>query len=651
MNKKLIYGAFAFAALGFASCSSDEPVNGGVAQKDEVRYLRVNLMNPKATRAAEFDEGTAAENFVEDNQIVMYFYDAAGNFITKTNPSDVSFVKNEGNPAPNVGEIGTSIVAVTISKSQNLPAYVMCYLNPVEAGAGGEGHMTSLRTVQRPSYHNGNDHFAMNNACYYGSDPISGGSNVFISSTPIAEGALFNSYEDAANALEEEDATKIVNIYVERYAAKVNFSINEGITNTVSGNTVLPDNTVRPYTLTYTPESWAINAASPTMFAIKNFANTEYTAPIPTRQAVQTYLGNWTTWNDASNNRSYWACSPSFFATSFPQVSDNIVDMQTVEGATGAGVVNGDYALRYFSYNQIAGIDNTLDYFHQSNGFTADDVLYTLENTMGKDAYASLNPKAAAPSVLMVGNYTVNYNGQAIPAGTDFYIFGQDELFFKNKVAGIDDPLMIDEFISRQQVLYLKNGDNYVLLTEANAPEGFLDLLTVEHPSADVRGDNLVPQRYVALQLTGIDGYDQVYFKANGNNTPIKITSENINNVNVLLWQQIGVAECFTKGKAFFSIPIWHLGMTENTVDRPFIPNTDGTLSTKIDWKKLRIGDMGLVRNHSYKLDVTKMTGRGTGIENLDYPIVPQMDEDEYNIAYRINVLNWRIVPTQNVEL
>lgn len=639
MRKNLFIGAMAFAALGLASCSSDEPVNNK-AQNDEVRYLRVNIMNPKATRATEFEEGTTEENFVDPGQIIMYFYDAAGNYISKTNPSDISFAANEGVVTPNVGEIGTAVVQVNISKEKNLPAYVICYLNPVEAGAGGEIDMASLREVQRPSYHNGNGYFAMNNACYYGHDPISGGANSFISGTPIVVDALYTS-----EAAAKDENAEVVDIYVERYAAKVNFTIAENVENVVTGKTTLAGGAEREYTLTFTPESWAINAASPTMFAIKNFSSTTFDAPIPTLDQVNDYLGDWADWNDETNHRSYWACSPSFFATAFPQVSDDIVDKNAELGntGTGAGQAIGDFALRYFSYNQITGTTNPGN-FHQSNGFTSDDVLYTLENTMGKAAYASLNPKAAAPSVVMVGNYKVTYDGVDVPAGTDFYIF-QNELYFKNQVTGIDDPLMIDEFISKQQILYLQDGDgNYTLLTKDNAPEGFMDQFTIEHPSKAVRGENLVPQRFVALQLKSITNFDQVYYRPNGNNTPVKITAENLNAVNTLLWQQGGVAQCFTQGKAFFSIPIYHLGMTENLVNNPIVDN-------KLDWKNLRIGDMGLVRNHSYKLDVTKIENLGSGITDLDYPIVPQMDEDEYFISYRINVLNWRIVPAQTVEL
>ena len=56
---------------------------------------------------------------------------------------------------------------------------------------------------------------------------------------------------------------------------------------------------------------------------------------------------------------------------------------------------------------------------------------------------------------------------------------------------------------------------------------------------------------------------------------------------------------------------------------------------------------MGLVRNHVYKISVKAIKGMATGIDNLNYPIVPPMDADDYYVKYQINILGWRVVPTQ----
>ena len=38
---------------------------------------------------------------------------------------------------------------------------------------------------------------------------------------------------------------------------------------------------------------------------------------------------------------------------------------------------------------------------------------------------------------------------------------------------------------------------------------------------------------------------------------------------------------------------------------------------------KMRVGDLGIVRNHVYSITVNSISGLGTGVRSLDQPIVP----------------------------
>ena len=65
-----------------------------------------------------------------------------------------------------------------------------------------------------------------------------------------------------------------------------------------------------------------------------------------------------------------------------------------------------------------------------------------------------------------------------------------------------------------------------------------------------------------------------------------------------------------------------------------------------------KIGEFGMVRNHFYQVDVTKITGFGTAVydKNTDFvPVTPDEDPMTY-LAARINVLSWRVV-ANGVEL
>lgn len=65
-----------------------------------------------------------------------------------------------------------------------------------------------------------------------------------------------------------------------------------------------------------------------------------------------------------------------------------------------------------------------------------------------------------------------------------------------------------------------------------------------------------------------------------------------------------------------------------------------------------KAGHFGMVRNHFYQVDVTKITGFGTAVYEKDtdfVPVTPDEDPMTY-LAARINVLSWRVV-ANGVEL
>lgn len=398
MKKSIIFAAGALLTLGFSACNSDEPENGGVAQKDEDRYLRVNIVQPTGSRADadDFEVGTDAENYV--GSMIMDFYDNSGKFVYRANRSDIQATTwNPANEKPgagvttgNVGKVGSYIVKIGLNKEQNLPSYVMCFINPIKWSSTTDPvPMADLRKEERENYKDGTGNFAMSNSCYFGKDDVTGVENVKISGTPINPTLLYSSYEEA-----DKSESASVNIYVERYAAKVKLTMettqktgayatgNTGIY-AYTGSTKVGTEDIN-YSLMFTPEKWTINADAPNMYAIKNFQAVDGN-PVATFKEVSDYLGTWsnTLWNDAPNHRSYWSCSPAFFADKFPEVSDQISDAATT--GTGAGEVVNPFALKYYSYNQICAEGNGESSF-------ATGVKYAMENTMGKPAFDSRNP-------------------------------------------------------------------------------------------------------------------------------------------------------------------------------------------------------------------------------------------------------------------
>lgn len=445
-KSQFLLAGIALLSMGLASCSSDEPADGGgdVSTKDQTLYMKIALMDVNsASRAAdpEFDKGTDAENKIGILQ--FKFYDASGKQIFQKTVDTPKFETE--NLEGNVGKVSTTTIQVDVSQGQNMPAYVVCFANPViwtgeetENPASTISQMQGLRNLTRHGYKNADNNFAMNNSVYFGTDPISGSQNVKMVGAPIQKGQLFTS-KDAA---EKATGDKIVDIYIERYAAKVKVTIAEN---------AIASTTVDGYTLTFKPEYVGLTADAADMYVIKRFSiKNEENDPIPSESEVQTALGTWTLWNDAGRHRSYWACSPSYYATAFPLVSDNIIDQ--VATGTGAGELVGNYKLKYYSYDQMKA-NATGDI---SNAISAGSpvTLYTLENTMGKDAFSSRNPKAAAPSVLLLGTTTLSGSSDITP-GTTFYVWNSKIYFGATVPAGAAEGAksILDAMLATQEVL------------------------------------------------------------------------------------------------------------------------------------------------------------------------------------------------------
>ena len=114
------------------------------------------------------------------------------------------------------------------------------------------------------------------------------------------------------------------------------------------------------------------------------------------------------------------------------------------------------------------------------------------------------------------------------------------------------------------------------------------------------------------------------YTKTNTGTTP---TFTEVPKSTVLAAIEAAKAEIRKGGKAYYYVPIKHLGNTGE------------------------VAEYGIVRNHFYKITLSGIKGFGTPVYNPDQvvkPVVPTYD-DTY-LAARVQVLQWRIV-NQNASL
>lgn len=96
----------------------------------------------------------------------------------------------------------------------------------------------------------------------------------------------------------------------------------------------------------------------------------------------------------------------------------------------------------------------------------------------------------------------------------------------------------------------------------------------------------------------------------------------NIDVVNKALAAETNKAQVRTEGCAYYYTPIRHLAATDTN-----------------------LGYYGVVRNHSYKVNIQEVKGFGTPVFDPNKKIDPTLPEEkDVYLAARINVLSWRVV-------
>lgn len=714
-------------ALGLASCSDDKLDNGGsdVAEIDHTMYLNVAISstNGFGSRAyednayeggntPEFEEGEEIESKIGTAYFVFYEeeLDASGTGTGKPGKQvgEIAVVSNltaspvTDDATGSVTKSCISVVPVSVRKGDHEPKFVMCYVNPVTP-ANIQNPIDYIETLTRQEVTTGtgdNMRFPMSNSVYYDKD------GNLVRATEIGAGQLFTTEADAKAAAETDGSTARVQIFVERYAAKVNFSVTQ--TDAAIPGYAAGEGTEK-FTLKFVPEYWAVNAEGKTSYITKSYRaqaaggailGSNYTyaaanAAINTRfesatSGASTLLAatdRWA-WNNADLSRSFWGCSPAYYSTQYPEVASDI-DPDNPD----------KYELIYLTENQVrtGGAGNPVNAVGETPAKLTD---YFRETTTGTVGLTSKNPAAAVPSIALYGKYTITpttTGATALPANTSFYTYmknsdGNANIYFDvvsketdangaaiGNSAVTGGTSMLRRFINQLSVLVKRTGTN----TEGD-PYVFTQFDPSKTPDLQYLVSNLTIKRPdVAVLTTGVTGEaveDQVKLAARrrtiqlnaaptqsqtdaagftlcyaSGNSYVPVTTANLTDVNKIIMQNVGYADYYNQASAYFNIPIKHLGWYRkgnlNRTGKTENGTTTYTDNTTINWNNVMVGDFGLVRNHVYSINVTTIKGLGTAIANPTDPTVPPAETTDYFVAYRLNILNWAIVPTQNVEL
>ncbi|MDE5868612.1 MAG: fimbria major subunit [Muribaculaceae bacterium] len=668
--KRILLGSLCAGLL--LSCSNDLPEEPGkIMENETTTYVRVSLVNEGFTRADQYENGSADENSV--NQILLIFFDAGRNYVGRTNltVTDENTVSTPGT-SNTVERMLTMVAPVNLPENINYPKYVVAFVNPTSkygdlAVDKLEDLMTFIRNRADVSY---NGYRTMNNSLYFSQET---GYSRFATEVDFKT-QFFETMEDARDA---ETAT--IDITVERMEAKVRMSTPlDAIPqeNPYQSNSGVND---QKYTLEFVPEAWFVNGTEKRSFLLKNFRDTrvnylsgnmpdiDYGMKLNEVQQAfkannQNNDGRWNYVNDAVNMRSYWAIDPTYFIIAddadnfYPDVSYDVKYGENInpEGRT--------FPLTYRSYANVLKEQNA----HVSTNYvkfnsTVKTHEYVLENTLSYATMNSINAKAAMASVVLLGHYkvknaagTVVFDGSTSDKTKSFYVRHEADA---NRLVMISDNEAIDYLLERGgSTLFVQSVDAagnlipnaYEPLRAAHLKS---DLYSVNYddfellyPTKTTTGGKILSEQWRTLGIKKKSSgqfSDKIFIydasQDNGNGGYKNITDADVTDLSKRLYATYGVLEKFQTGKAYFNVPLKHIWGV-------------GTASNKFDAKSVVLGDYGVVRNHIYDLTINKIEGLGTGIGDIEQPIVPPTENEQYYISTRIRVLQWRLVG-QSVDL
>lgn len=225
------------------------------------------------------------------------------------------------------------------------------------------------------------------------------------------------------------------------------------------------------------------------------------------------------------------------------------------------------------------------------------DVLYTLPNTPENKVTDLKNndlTKLAVAATLKYKDASNNWHNAEICRYNGVSILGIDNL--KRQVA-----------LTFSQYYTSTDATNYTQLSK--------DDIDFKDPDGTMQQYRVTPT--LANDPAGTKKY---YTKTN-------TTFREVNKADVLAAIEADKAEIRKDGRAYYYVPIKHLGETG------------------------KIAEYGIVRNHFYKITLTGITGFGTPVYDPDKVVDPAVPtyENTY-LAARVQVLQWRVV-NQNASL
>lgn len=566
---------FACVALMMSACASDkEEIGSGTKPGSDPQYLAVNIVNVGATpttRAAEYVNGTAEESAIK--KVRFYFFNGDGSPYLIKNPGITGIDGGENKNWLEASPAVDSSTSGTPSQTEEKITQTVLVINGIQSAAPAAiVAVVNPETVDAATLKNGGTmrlselRYSAVGRNFYKKDADNGAVSEFVMSNSV----YVNAGEDVCASLVAGHVTTSAETAktkpVDLYVERVVAKVTADVDETAfeRGNGTNWDADK------YGTKTAVGKSGDYDVYAVIEgwgLANENGKAEVE-KQVDKTWTNGtlgFTPWTTADYNRCFWETSVAFDA-----------------GAGGNQPVNP-------TFNQLKA--------------KMQDVLYTLPNTPeSKDKIANLKDndltKFAVAATLRYKDAAGNWHNAEICRYNGVSILGIDNL--KRQVA-----------LTYSQYYTSTDATNYTQLSK--------DDIDFKDPDGTM-------QQYRVTPTLANDpaGTKKFYTKTNTGTTP---TFTEVPKAKVLAAIEADKAEIRRDGRAYYYVPIKHLGGTGE------------------------LAEYGIVRNHFYKITLSGIKGFGTPVYDPDKvvdPIVPTY-ENTY-LAARVQVLQWRVV-NQNASL
>lgn len=561
----------ACAALMMSACSSDNDIEGGATKPgSDPQYLAVNIVNvgTTPTRAGEYENGTEEESKIK--KVRFYFFNGDGSpYLIKPTGSEVTGGENVNwlevsNPTDDTTTPGTS---TSVEKITN----AVLVINGVQnAAPSAIMAVVNPETVEPATLKNGATmrlselRSTAVGSKFYNKDASSGKVSDFVMSNSV----YINAGEDVCSSL---------------VAGHLTTSEKTAMENPVD---LYVERVVAKVTADVDKDAFKVGDGS-------NWETTKY--------GTTTAVGKYGDYDVYAVIEGWGLAEENGKAEVEKQV-----DKSWTDGTLGIGTWNTYDYHRSFWERSVAfntGVDGNQPVNHKYEEFKAKmkDELYTLPNTP-IEKVTNLNTnnltKLLVAATLRYKGAENNWHNAEICRYNGMNFLGIDNL--KKHVASTFSQ-------------YYTSTDNAHYTQLSGSDIDFKD------PDA-----TMVQYRVTPTLAADPEGVTKKYYTKNPGTTS---DFTEVNKSTVLAAIEASKAEVRKDGKAYYYVPIKHLG------------------------KAGELGEYGVVRNHFYKITLTGIKGFGTPVYNPELVIDPTVPTyDNTYLAARVQVLQWRVV-NQNVSL